>query len=275
MKLYLGVWNLKHARNAPHFMYSLRRLKERISPVPFDNMDWIMDSGAFSEINLNGKYTFTPDEYLHYVELHQPKLFFNMDWMCEPFVLQKTGLTIKEHQERTIYNQIKIMDILDNYDIKGKFAGCIQGWITEDYLRHVDMLKDQGLITSKMGIGSVCRRKSKIQILKILQAVKQELPNTKLHGFGIKTDILKEPLVYECLDSCDSMAWSFAGRKINPKPCTNCEYPNAKNCANCYHYMLKWYNNLQKVHDTTRKQKTLGIYRDHTCVKTSAEHAPK
>ncbi len=74
-------------------MFSLRRLKERKSPAPFGGYDWIMDSGAFSEINLNGKYTFTPEEYLHYVELHQPNLFFNMDFMCEPFVLQKTGLT--------------------------------------------------------------------------------------------------------------------------------------------------------------------------------------
>jgi len=270
MKLYLGVWNLKHARNAPHFMYSLRRLKERISPVPFEKLDWIMDSGAFSEISLNGHYTFTPDEYLHYVELHQPPLFFNMDFMCEPFVLQKTGLTVKKHQEKTIENQIKIMDLLDNYHIKGGFAGCIQGWEIFDYLNHIDMLKEQGLILSKMGVGSVCRRNSKTKILEILRAVKQELPNTKLHGFGIKTDILKEPMIYECLDSCDSMAWSFAGRKANPKPCSNCEYPNAQNCANCYHYMLKWYNNLQKVHDITIKQKTLGIYNDDRCVKTSA-----
>ncbi len=260
MKLYLGVWNIKHARNAPQFMFSLRRLKKRISAVPFNSLDWVMDSGAFSEINLNGKYTFTPAEYLQYVELHRPPLFFNMDYMCEPFVLQKTGLTVTKHQEMTIENQIKIMDLLDGYDIRGEFAGCIQGWQIEDYLKHIDMLKNQGLITAKMGIGSVCRRTSKSQILKILQAVKQELPNTKLHGFGVKTDILKEPLVYEFLESCDSMAWSFAGRR-DIKSCKICEYPNAKNCANCYYYMLKWYRRLQSVHDATRKQKTLGAYR--------------
>lgn len=266
MKLYLGVWHVKHARNAPQFMFSLRRLKERISPAPFSSCDWIMDSGAFSEINLNGKYTFTPKEYLHYVELHQPGLFFNMDYMCEPFVLQKTGMTVREHQEKTIENQIKIMDLLDNYNIKGNFAGCIQGWQIPDYLTCIDMLKEQGLITSKMGIGSVCRRNSRRQIIEVLQTVKQELPNVRLHGFGVKTDILKEPIVYECLDSCDSMAWSFDGRRQERKSCTNCEYPNAKNCANCYHYMLKWYNRLKTVHDKTCMQKTLGIYNNYGCV---------
>lgn len=252
---------MKHALNAPQFMFSLRRLKGRHSPVSFKNQDWIMDSGAFSEVSMNGKYTFTPEEYLHYVELHQPSLFFNMDYMCELFVLQKTGLTVREHQKKTIENQIKIMDLLDNYKIKGTFAGCIQGWQISDYINCIDMLKEQGLITSIMGVGSVCRRNSKKQILEILYAVKQELPNIKLHGFGIKTDVLKEPLAYGCLDSCDSMAWSFEGRRLKKKPCSDCEYPHAQNCANCYRYMLIWYDKLKNIHDKTIKQKTMMFYR--------------
>jgi len=240
-------------------MFSLRRLRERASPAPFDGLDWIMDSGAFSEININGRYTFTPEEYLRYVEMHQPSLFFNMDYMCEPFVLERTGLTVKEHQARTIDNQIKIMDLLDKYDIRGEFAGCIQGWQIEDYLTHIDDLKKNGLITRRMGVGSVCRRNSKNQILEVLRAIKNELPAVKLHGFGVKTDILKEPVVYECLDSCDSMAWSFDGRREETKQCSNC-LSKAKNCANCHVFMLKWYDRLKEVHDITIKQKTLGYY---------------
>lgn len=244
---------------APQFMFSLRRLKERKSPAPFEGLNWIMDSGAFSEININGHYTYTPEEYLKYIELHQPSMFFNMDYMCEPFVLAKTGLTIKEHQNRTIENQIKIMDLLDKYDIRGDFCGCIQGWKIEDYLNHIDALKAHGLITPTMGVGSVCRRKSKAQIVEVISTVKNELPSIKLHGFGVKTDILKEPMIYDCLDSCDSMAWSFDGRRIEHKPCLNCP-SNCKNCANCHVYMLKWYDRLKHVHDTTIKQKTIDHY---------------
>jgi len=240
-------------------MFSLRRLRERASPAPFEGLDWIMDSGAFSEININGRYTFTPEEYLRYIEMHQPSLFFNMDYMCEPFVLERTGLSVREHQTRTIENQIRIMDLLDKYDIRGEFCGCIQGWNIKDYLNHIDALKAQGLITPRMGVGSVCRRNSKAQIVEVLQAVKNELPTIKLHGFGVKTDILKEPLIYECLDSCDSMAWSFDGRRIETKPCHNC-HSTCKNCANCHIYMLKWYDRLKGVHDMTIKQKTIGYY---------------
>jgi len=255
MKIYLGIYQIKHAQYAPQFMFSVRRLISRRTSVPFNNYNWMLDSGAFSEINLNGKYTFTPEEYLHYVELHQPTLFFNMDYICEPFVLQKTGMTVKQHQSKTLDNQIRIMDLLDNYDIKSNFAGCIQGWQISDYLNCIDMLKEHGLITSIMGVGSICRRNSEYQIIKILEAIKQELPNTKLHGFGIKTDILKIPIVYKYLNSCDSMAWSFAGRK-SKKLCMNCKYPNVKNCANCHYYMLNWYNKLVTIQNKTCIQQT-------------------
>jgi hypothetical protein len=218
-----------------------------------------MDSGAFSEITINGKYTYTVDEYLKYVELHQPSLFFNMDYMCEPFVLAKTGLTVKEHQQMTIDNQIKIMDRLDKYDIQGQFSGCIQGWKVEDYLSMIDQLKAHGLITRRMGVGSVCRRNSKNDIIKVLEAVKHELSSTELHGFGCKTDILKEPAIYNYLHSQDSMAWSYDGRRVETKPCPNC-YRNCLNCANCHTYMMLWYDRLKEVHNSTMKQKTIEYY---------------
>ncbi len=239
-------------------MFSLRRLKERKSPAPFVDRDWVMDSGAFSEISINGKYTYTPEEYLRYVELHQPTLFFNMDYMCEPFVLEKTGLTVREHQQRTIDNQIRIMDLLDKYDIRGEFAGVVQGWTVDDYLYCIDQLKAHGLVTPTMGVGSVCRRNSKNDIIKVLEAVKIELPKIELHAFGCKTDILKDPSVYNYIDRCDSMAWSYDGRRVEQKPCKDCPR-HCLNCANCPTYMMKWYDRLLQVHDETRKQKTLSF----------------
>jgi hypothetical protein len=29
-----------------------------------------------------------------------------MDWMCEPFMLAKTGLSVREHQQRTVTNYL-------------------------------------------------------------------------------------------------------------------------------------------------------------------------
>jgi hypothetical protein len=260
MKLYLGVWQNRQALAAPQFMFSLRRLKDRQSPAPFEGRDWIMDSGAFSEITINGKYTYTTDEYLHYVEMHQPGLYFNMDFMCEPFVLEKTGGTVKEHQQKSIDNQIKIMDRMDHYDITGQFAGCIQGWELKDYIEHIDMLKAQGCITSKMGVGSVCRRKNTGDIVNILQAVKEALPNVKLHGFGIKTQALQYPSICAALDSSDSMAWSFDGRREETQQCGDCIHPGAMNCANCHVHMLKWYDRVISVRNNAEKQRTLNFF---------------
>ena len=34
------------------------------------------------------------------------------DWMCEPFMLQKTGLTVPDHQERTVRNFLDLRQLL-------------------------------------------------------------------------------------------------------------------------------------------------------------------
>jgi hypothetical protein len=193
--------------------------------------------------------------------MHQPNLYFNMDFMCEPFVLKKTGGTVKEHQQKSIDNQIKIIDEIKKRDIKGEFAGVIQGWTIPDYLQHIDMLKAQGLILPKMGIGSICRRNARTKIIEVIQTIKNELPNTRFHGFGVKYDILREPLIHDCLETADSMAWSFDGRKETSRPCANtCIYPNQKNCANCYVYMLQWYNKVQNVQKEAVKQQRIMNY---------------
>ncbi len=249
MKLYLGVWQKNLADAAPQFMFSARKLMDYKNPVSFGkHKSWFMDSGAFSEININGHYTYSIDKYLKCVELHQPSLFFNMDFMCEPFVIQKTNLSIAEHQVLSTINQMKIMDSLKNYNIKGQFAGVIQGWEIDDYLAHIDLLRSNNLILPYMGIGSICRRNATEQIIAIIEAVKKELPYTKLHGFGIKTEVLQDKRVHHWLHSGDSMAWSFAGRYVKVKPCNKkCIYPNQKNCANCRIYMMKWYKSIPGV----------------------------
>ncbi len=253
MKIYMGVWNIQQATVLRQFMYSVRRLKKRISAMPFRGLDWILDSGGFSEININGKYSFTVNEYLRLVELHQPRMFFNMDYVCESNALNKTGLTIKQHQEKTTNNQIKIMDIYNKFNIKGQFAGCIQGFEIEEYLSHIDSLKEHGLITPIMGIGSICRRNSINQILNIIKAIKKEVPKTKLHGFGIKTQILNMPSVYNDLYSCDSMSWSLSGRNQKTKMCINCKYPNSKSCGNCHYYLINYYNKINNLSNTIQE----------------------
>jgi hypothetical protein len=114
------------------FIYSFQRLRKRKSLIDPDGRYFMMDSGAFSEISKNGKYTFTIDEYLSTVEKFNPDSFVNMDFMCEPMILRMTGLTVKDHQKLTIENHIKIKEKLRDYNIKSEFIGVLQGWKLED-----------------------------------------------------------------------------------------------------------------------------------------------
>ena len=116
MKFYIGIYQSSQMAWIPeYFMLSyqvVKRLKRAWS-IP-DRLEWVMDSGGFSELKLRGKYTFTPEEYIKKVEQWQPDFFINMDYMCEPTQLNKTGLSLEEHLQLTIENQIKLQDLLDD-----------------------------------------------------------------------------------------------------------------------------------------------------------------
>ena len=47
-----------------------------------------------------------------------------MDWMCEPFMLAKTGLTVAEHQARTVANYLELRSLAPELP----FVPVLQGW---------------------------------------------------------------------------------------------------------------------------------------------------
>ncbi|GAA1258657.1 hypothetical protein GCM10009677_06810 [Sphaerisporangium rubeum] len=52
------------------------------------------------------------------------------DWMCEPFMLERTGLSIAEHQERTVANYLHLRAITPELP----FIPVLQGWHLADRL---------------------------------------------------------------------------------------------------------------------------------------------
>lgn len=226
MKFYPGIYQQSHVNYVKErFFLSFQIIRRRKNVFRnIEDKEWIMDSGAFSEIRKNGEFLFTPEEYLKHVEKWNPYYFVNMDWMCEPYQLKKTGKTVKEHQEQTLDNQVKLMELSEG--INPRLMGVIQGWSVDDYLSHIDMIRERGCLLDYMGVGSVCRRNSKTEILQILMRIKKEIPRTKLHAFGVKKDVFKDRLgqrIFDCLHSSDSMAWSYNARwkKKNPIIITN------------------------------------------------------
>ena len=223
--------------------------------IDTQNKEWIMDSGAFQELYINGKYTYSINDYLQCVKKFNPTIFVNMDYMCEEHMLKKTNKTIKEHQKLTTENHIKIKQRMIKLGITSKFMGVIQGWHKEDYLKHIKDLKSKELIEEYMAIGSICRRKNLGEIIDIIVAIHNVLPNTKLHAFGVKLKIFSYyPEIINYLESADSAAWSYNGRMHPVKNGIMCKLTNNKcvhssnlNCANCEIYMLNWYNKIRGI----------------------------
>ncbi len=230
MIFYLGTHMPNHAEtvNIPWFV-SVARLVDRKSKLKCK--DWIMDSGGFGMILAQGKYTISPEQYTKIIEYQQPRLAFCQDWMCEPFIMEKTGKTVQDHQGLTIKSYLQLREL------SPLVRPVLQGWAPTDFASHVRQYADAGVDMSQLfGVGTVCSRNgSTMGIYTILKAIHDAQPGIKLHGFGLKTTAFHDWDVVNMLESADSMAWSSRGRR--DKLCPWC---SQKSCAHCMEYALVW-----------------------------------
>jgi len=191
---------------------SINRVRGRHRPVPVS--DWMLDSGAFRELEGFGRYRHEPVEYaaeVNRLARINPglRVAVSQDWMCEPFILAKTGLDVAEHQRRTIDRYDALLPLIDIY-----LMPVLQGYSLQSYLDHIEQYGDRLEPGMLVGVGSICKRNTDVhQIEAILSAIKHCRPDLLLHGFGIKTTALGSGVVRDCLASADSMAWSFAARR--------------------------------------------------------------
>jgi hypothetical protein len=210
---YPGLHQPADARHFSRACISINRLRGRKKRV--DCYDLIIDSGAFTELSTHGHYRHTVDVYaaelirLQTEGVTRPTVAVAQDYMCEPFILKKTGLTVREHQERTVARYVRLVECQPLVPV----MPVLQGFAPLDYVRH---LEDYGgLLTPGMwvGVGSVCKRNgSPVDIVNVLSAIRHERPDLKLHGFGLKKTALMNPSVRAMLHTADSMAWSFHAR---------------------------------------------------------------
>jgi hypothetical protein len=214
MMFYVGLHQPHDSRNFERAFISINRVRGRKKPVP--SADWIMDSGAFTEIATHGHYRHDVDEYgaeIRRLAGINPgmKVAVAQDYMCEPWILEKTGLTVDDHQRLTIERYDALLPLMP---VGVYLMPVLQGYRVEDYLRHVELYGDRLAPDAYVGVGSVCKRNGDVrQIEAILTAIKIRHPGFRLHGFGLKTTALGSGIVRECLHSADSMAWSFAARR--------------------------------------------------------------
>lgn len=213
VRFFIGLHQPSDAQHFAASMVSVNRLRGRKSH--FMVGDWMMDSGAFTEISTHGCYRSSVADYAS--EIKRWASCGNLlaavaqDWMCEPFIVAKTGLSVAVHQQLTIDRY----DDLLRYDVGGVYImPVLQGYAPQDYADHIRAYGDHLGYGAWVGVGSVCKRNaSPASIEAVLLAIHTVRPDLRLHGFGLKTTALRSSLVYDLLDTADSMAWSFHARK--------------------------------------------------------------
>ena len=207
---------------------------------------WVLDSGGFTELLLHGKWRTTAKEHIAAITRiadQTPLMSWAspQDWMCEPHMLEKTGLSIAEHQRRTTANFLELRYLAPELPI----IPVLQGWRPDDYNRHADDYIRHGidLMTEPVvGVGSVCRRQATAEATTIFKRLHSD--GLSLHAFGLKALGLATSAKY--LTSSDSMAWSFAARRQR----TQCGALNQrtgeplKSCNNCWHAAIDWHTKL-------------------------------
>lgn len=213
---------------------------------------YAIDSGGFTELQKFGRWTITPADYVAFLrrawaESGPFDFAAQMDWMCEPAVIDGgsfagqtfagTGLTVAEHQRRTVENYIELRDLAPDLPI----IPVLQGWTLPDYLRCHAMYTAAGVDLGALpvvGLGSVCRRQNTDEAADIIDAL-LDAGVRNLHGFGFKIEGLRN--CWSTLTTADSMAWSKDGRHAGP--CQHPPYVTGKQPqseANCLTYALEW-----------------------------------
>ena len=212
--LYVGIHVVSFAARLERCMISYNKLERRREP--FAAGRWILDSGAFTRIT-SGRGHAPPDEYARAIDRWADcgtlEAAVSQDWMCEPFVLEITGLSVREHQRLTTANYLDLRERVEAYVMP-----VVQGYTPKEYARHADELAPHLEEGAWVGLGSVCKRQgSPDQLSAIISAVLDVRPDLRLHGFGVKRTALERLDISSRLWSVDSMAWSFAGRRETPQ----------------------------------------------------------
>ncbi|GII25343.1 deazapurine DNA modification protein DpdA family protein [Planosporangium mesophilum] len=207
--------------------------------LPRASAAWALDSGGFTELATHGSWSHgpTPCQYVARIRRYRDEIgrltwAAPQDWMCEPWIVAKTGLSVAEHQRRTVANYQQLHDLAPDLPI----VPVLQGWTVADYLRCADRYISAGVdLTAAplVGLGTVCRRQSTADAGRIIGAL-HAAGIRRLHGFGFKVLGLRR--YSHLLASADSMAWSVEARRSAPLPgCTR-----HINCANCPRYAYRW-----------------------------------
>lgn len=231
--------------------------------TPWDgNHELFVDCGGYHHMmNGAGEYDDSDEDYLVYLLKHRPHLYALRDYPCEPDLLEQLGRSVSDQQRRTLEHHVDLYNEVQGFpDLEDSAVSVVQGWTREQYLRHLDQLRDHGVLTDYVAIGSVCRRGYDEDIAEVVLAVRDALPSKcKLHAFGVKGSVLRFEEVVEALDSVDSAAYDWSESRVPSQREDGVSF-SWRDAARAY---LNWRHQLKKtmasesLHDERTQQTNL------------------
>jgi hypothetical protein len=260
------LWSDDPRFNDITFFVSYNRFIQRKTAFPRARHAHSRDSGGFTHLKKNGRWTISAERYIADnrrwdSELGPAEWIAPRDWMCEPWVIygknqhldpshrdyfhgtrearglgpfdeeQDLDTAVAIHQRYTVNDYLELTSLAPDLSI----IPVLQGWTLDQYQRCADMYADAGVDLAAqpvVGLGSVCRRQATDEIEQIVRHFARQ--GLKLHGFGVKTKGLGA--YSDDLVSADSMAWSDVARKEKIRLSGHAH----KNCANCPSWALEW-----------------------------------
>jgi hypothetical protein len=223
MKFFVGLHHPADARRFARSFISVNQLRSRRSTFPAN--DWILDCGAFTEVDRRGPLAWSggavaryADEIGRWARLASGNLLAAVapDLMCEPEMIRKVGIgqqSARVHAGITIHQYLLVMEHF-GWSPPCYVMPVLQGYTPSDYVWCIGQYGTSLKSGMWVGVGSVCKRNANPAAIEaVLLAIHEVRPDLKLHGFGVKLTALSSAVVRDHLYSSDSMAWSYHARK--------------------------------------------------------------
>jgi hypothetical protein len=242
VKFYLGAQHPTwlERTDVPLF-YTRARLESRRT-FPRAAGTWALDSGGYTEINTHGKWMTTAKTYAALVrtfsqEVGNLEWAACQDWTCHPDSMKKTGLTVKDHQVKTVASFVELLYLDDALPI----APVLQGVSEDDFKRCVDLYANAGinlLTCSIVAIGSIAHRQDSATVSSIVRWLWRQ--GIRLHAFGWKLKALS--VCSPMLATADSISWATEAKLLGKPQYDTCTHK--KHCGNCLRFALDWRRRL-------------------------------
>ena len=188
---YPGIHQPADCKHLERSFVSINRLKTRKSDFVVGN--WIMDSGAFTELNKHGCFQMSPAEYADHIvrwsKCGNLVAACTQDYMCEPFMFpQPTAeqraadredyheyllheganplwlemtpwefephyTNVEDHQWLTVYRYKHILEELRARKCNTYLMPVLQGYTPEEYIACLDLYEKEGLLPHGAYVG--------------------------------------------------------------------------------------------------------------------------